>query len=151
MNRKFLISIFFLLFTQILCADPLLKSLEGQTIPFSSLKGKWVLINFWASWCQPCLAEIPELNKFYLAHKHDKKVAVFAINYEDLPTYKQQLLIEQLGIKYPSLYQKSIENLNLGDISGVPVTLVFNPKGVLIKALYGPQSEKSLNRVLASN
>src|SRR5690242_1325177 len=136
MKIKFLISVFFLFFTQILCAEPLLKSLEGQTIPFSSLKGKWVLINFWASSCQPCLEEIPELNKFYLAHKNDKNVAVFAINYEDLPTYKQQLLIERLGIKYPSLYQNSIEKLNLGDISGVPVTFVFNPKGVFIKALY---------------
>ena len=43
----------------------ILKDVTGHSIPFDSLKGKWVVINYWASWCQPCVNEIKDLNRFY--------------------------------------------------------------------------------------
>lgn len=129
-------------------AQPVLKTIQGQAIPFSSLKGQWVFINYWASWCQPCLEEIPELNQFYQAHKKDKQVQLFAVNYDGLPVAAQKQLINQLGISYPSLSNNPARFLKLGDITGVPVTFVFNPKGELSQTLYGPQSADFLQQLI---
>ena len=50
-------------------SETVLHNLQGEDIAFSSLKGKWVFINYWASWCQPCIDEIAELNRFYEKNK----------------------------------------------------------------------------------
>lgn len=128
-------------------ADVLLKQIEGQSIPFSTLKGQWVLINYWARWCQTCLDEIPEFNRFYQSHQHDK-VSLFAVNYDALPLFKQKNLIHRFNITYPNLIEDPAKELNLGDIAGVPVTFIFNPKGELVKKLYGGQSLASLNEAI---
>ncbi|MBA2710921.1 MAG: TlpA family protein disulfide reductase [Tatlockia sp.] len=122
----------------------LLKDIGGQTIPFSSLKGKWVLINYWASWCQPCLDEISELNYFY--EKNKDKVALFAVNFDLLPLPSQIALIRKYKISYPSLQSDPAKALDLGDIRGVPATFVFNQNGKLQTTLYGGQSVASLKR-----
>lgn len=130
-------------------ADTLLEDINGSTIPFSTLKGKWVFINYWASWCSPCVDEIAELNQFYDEHKSGN-LAVFAVNYDTLPLYKQQRLTRKFDIHYPSLKLQSVNQLHLGDISVVPITFVFNPEGKLTTALYGGQTLESLNDVMAS-
>jgi len=124
-----------------------LQQINGQDIPLSTLSGKWVLINYWASWCKSCLEEIPEFNRFYDTIKH-QQVALFAVNYDALPVDKQQQLIKQLDIHYPSLKEDPAKALELGDIRGVPVTYVFNPQGVLAATLYGGQTAKTLKRTM---
>ncbi|OJY38418.1 MAG: thiol-disulfide oxidoreductase [Legionella sp. 40-6] len=124
-------------------ADVMLKGLDGRTVSFASLKGKWVLINYWASWCKNCVAEIPELNRFYQKHAQDP-VALFAVNYDALPIEAQNDLIMRFNIKYPSLKTDPAFALGLGDIVGVPVTFVFNPAGELVNTLYGEQNLRSL-------
>ena len=131
-------------------AETVLHGLHGEKTPFSSLAGKWVFINYWASWCGPCVDEIPQLNRFYEQNK-DKNFAMFAVNYDALPVAQQELLIDQLNIHYPALKQDPAKPLNLGDINGVPVTFVFNPQGILVDTLYGGQTVRSLNKVLAAN
>ncbi len=122
-----------------------LIDLSGNHISLSSLKGRWVLINYWASWCHPCIEEIPELNHFYQQFKnHDIKV--FGVNYDGLSVQEQKELIKELGIQYPNLRGDPAKTLSLGDIRGVPVTFIINPQGHLHKTLYGPQSVASLKR-----
>ncbi|KTC91503.1 TlpA family protein disulfide reductase [Fluoribacter dumoffii] len=125
-------------------ADVLLKDTLGNTIPFSSLKGKWVLINYWAGWCKTCIDEIPELNRFYEKHEKDP-VVLFAVNYDGLPLHKQKKLIQKFNIRYPSLATDPAFALGLGDIIGVPVTFVINPQGELANTLYGGQDLKTLD------
>lgn len=136
-----------LLVVTTLHANVTLHDINGQNIPFSTLKGKWVFINYWASWCQPCLDEIPELNRFYETHKHTN-VALFAVNYDALPAEMQQQLVKELHIHYPTLKEDPAMALNLGDIRGVPATFVFNPQGELSTVLYGTQTLKSLSRAI---
>ncbi len=131
-------------------AEALLKDTFGHNIPFSSLKGKWVFINYWASWCETCVDEIPEFNRFYTNHKNEA-VALYAVNYDALPLPEQKLLIKKFNINYPNLLKDPAQDLQLGDITGVPVTFVFNPKGQLIKKLYGGQTAKTLEKVIAEN
>ena len=129
-------------------ADVLLKDIQGQNISFSSLKGKWVLINYWAGWCKTCVAEIPEFNRFYRKHQRDQ-VALFAVNYDALPSQEQSHLIQKLNIQYPSLRSDPAFALGLGDIVGVPVTFVFNPQGELVNTLYGGQDVSSLETAIS--
>ncbi|HAZ7574315.1 TlpA family protein disulfide reductase [Legionella sp. PATHC032] len=128
-------------------AEALLKDNFGHNIPFSSLKGKWVFINYWASWCETCVDEIPEFNRFYKNHKKDA-VALYAVNYDALPLPEQKLLIKKFNINYPNLLKDPAQDLQLGDITGVPVTFVFNPKGQLIKKLYGGQTAETLEKII---
>lgn len=127
-------------------AEPILYSFQGKKIPFSSLKGKWIFINYWASWCQPCLDEIQHLNQFY--QKNNEHMALFAVNFDHLSPEAQQVLIKQLHIQYPSLSQDPGSTLGLGDIRGVPATFVFTPNGKWVDTLYGGQTMASLSESL---
>lgn len=129
-----------------ICSKVVLKDISGQKISFDSLKGKWVLINYWASWCQPCLEEIVELNRFY--NKNKNNVALFAVNFDLLPLSNQIALIKKYKINYPSLQHDPAKALHLGEIRGVPATFVFNPQGNLSTTLYGGQTEKSLKNAI---
>ena len=142
---KSLTLIFCLIFSTFSYSFPIvLSDLEGKNIPFDNLKGKWVIINYWASWCSSCLEEISELNQFYKNNK--SKVALFAVNYDNLSRARQSALIRKYKINYPSLKGNPAGLLNLGDIRGVPATFVFNPQGQLSATLYGPQTSKSLTK-----
>lgn len=142
-------SFLLVLMSSITHAGPVLTNIQGDHIPFSSLKGKWVFINYWASWCNTCLNEIPEFNKFYQAHKDSKQVALYAVNYDVLPAKDQLELIQKYNISYPSLLKDPAQTLKLGDITGVPVTFIFNPEGKHVKTLYGGQSAKTLGLAMS--
>ena len=148
--RRIFLSIICLFFASCINASAVLQDMRGQKISFSDLQGKWVLINYWASWCQPCIDEIAELNQFYEINKKNS-VALFAVNYDALPVDMQQQLIEQFNIRYPSLQRDPGRDLQLGQIRGVPVTFVFNPEGELSDTLYGGQTAESLKEAVAVN
>jgi thiol-disulfide isomerase/thioredoxin len=128
-------------------AEAMLYPMQGKPFPFSSLHGKWVLINYWASWCEPCLEEIPELNRFYQQQKH-KNTVLFAVNFDMVTREEQKTLHREFHLSYPGLVDDPAEVLKLGDIRGVPVTFVFNPEGVLTETLYGGQTVSSLNGIV---
>lgn len=129
----------FYFFSTMNWADTRLETLNNTSISWESLKGKWVFINIWASWCAPCVEEISELNRFYAKNKN-KGVAVFAVNYDGVPRYKQQRLVQKFSIHYPSLTLNALASLHLGELSVVPVTYVFGPDGKMTTALYGGQT-----------
>lgn len=121
--------------------------MNGHSFSFSELAGKWVFINYWATWCQFCLDEIPEFNQFYESHKNHN-IQVYAVNYDALPVADQKSLIKQFDIRYPSLRYDPARALQLGDIRGLPVTYVFDPQGKLNTTLYGRQTYQRLNQLL---
>lgn len=128
-------------------AGVVLTDIQGKKIAMNDLKGKWVMINYWASWCQPCVDEIQEFNRFYRIEKD--RVALFAVNYEGLSVAEQRTLIKQHRIRYPSLQKDPRHALDLGDIRGVPVTFVFNPRGEFLTALYGSQTLDTLREIIS--
>ena len=145
--NKYFFSLLLLFISTISQAEVVFHDSLGQTKTLSSLAGKWVFINYWAVWCDTCLAEIPELNRFYEKHKNDN-VVLYGINYDALPAGEQRRIIKKLHIKYPNLLNDPAGALRLGDITGVPVTFVFNTKGRLVKKLYGGQRVKNLEAVM---
>lgn len=129
--------------------DIVLHDTHGNTTSFAALKGHWVLINYWAGWCQTCVDEIPELNRFYAEHQNDP-IDLYAVQFDELPLDAQNALIQKHHIKYPSLIKNPAQDLSLGDITGVPVTFIFNPKGQLVQTLFGGQTAASLNKALSA-
>jgi thiol-disulfide isomerase/thioredoxin len=154
MSQYYFMRIFFLFYFVLFCftstvyaQPPMLQNIDGHEITLKSLKGKWVYINYWASWCAPCLHEIPEINHFYQQYKN-KNIMVFGVNYDGLPLEQQRELIQKYQLSYPSLGIDPADALKLGDIKGVPVTFIFNPEGKLFDIKYGEQTIKSLSAYL---
>lgn len=148
LQRLCVIGFLSVLFTTTTQANVVLQSIDGQHFSRTTLSGKWVFINYWASWCEPCLEEIPEFNRFYEHYKPSGNVMIFGVNYDFLPLRDQKALIKQFDIRYPSLKNDPAASLRLGDVRGVPVTFVINPKGKLVHTLYGGQTARSLAQIM---
>ena len=104
-------------------------------------EGRWVVINYWAEWCKPCIKEIPELNA--LDRKY-KQVAVLGVNYDGKTGEQLQTQITALKIDFPTLLQEPSEVLGVQLPSVLPTTLILNPDGQLVATLVGPQTLESL-------
>lgn len=138
-----------LFFTPLVASSQtLIYPMQGKPVSFESLRGQWVIINYWASWCEPCRQEIPEFNRFF-HHQKGKPIQLFAVNYDHVPLSEQKDLIRMMKIQYTSLKKDPAQSLGLGEIPGLPATFVFSPDGQLVKALFGKQSEQSLLSVIS--
>ncbi len=128
-------------------APIVLDTLTQEHIAFASLRGHWVFINYWASWCDSCRAELATFNQ--LAHDHPHTVRVFSVNIDALSRNKKQKQAQQFHILYPSLSSSTTKRLHLPPITVVPTTVVFNPQGTLAATLYGEQPRVALEKFLS--
>lgn len=106
-----------------------------------SLRGQWVVINYWAKWCKPCVEEIPELNE--LDRKHDN-ITVLGVNYDGATGEELATQLRDLKVAFPTLDQDPAELLGQPRPSVLPTTLIINPEGELVHSLVGPQTLESL-------
>lgn len=104
-----------------------LKTLSGETVSLTDYRGQVVLVNFWASWCPPCVAELPTLHQFYLSHKSDGFV-VLAVNAEENePTIRQ--FVEQNGYTFPVLVDSAATAANAYDVRAIPASFIVDQNG----------------------
>lgn len=115
------------------------KSLDGQTIDKASLKGKPVVLNFWASWCTPCMAEIPELKE--LAESSKVKVVGIALDETGFETVKPFVDAHQINYTVGVGTQDLFQQFNG---VGIPYTLVLDPSQQIVKIYRGPTDRASL-------
>lgn len=114
-------------------------SLEGKTINKDSLKGEVVVLNFWASWCTPCMAEIPELIE--LAANSKAKVVGIALDESGLETVKPFAEAHQINYTVAVGSQDLFQQFNG---VGIPYTLVLDPSQRIVKIYRGPTDRESL-------
>ncbi len=132
-------------------ADPVdfeLKDLRGVPHKLSDYRGKWVLVNYWATWCPPCLEELPELVIFHETHK-DTDAVVIGVNFEDVGTEKLAKFIGDYSISYLVLRSKPGPASALGPIPGLPTSYLVNPKGEVVAQKVGPVNGKSIEKFIA--
>ena len=116
----------------------------GKTPGEASLadaRGHWVVVNYWAEWCKPCIKEIPELNQ--LAREHNE-IRVFGVNYDGEAGDQLRAQVEKLGIEFPLLKVDPAAALGISRPAVLPTTLILNPGGELAATLVGPQTLESL-------
>ena len=120
-----------------------LPDLKGEQHKLSEFRGKWVLVNYWATWCPPCLDEIPELVEFHEAHK-DKNAVVIGVNFEEIGMEKLKSFVDDYFMSYPILQMKPGPTSDLGFIEGLPTSFLVSPKGELLAKQTGPVSAKMI-------
>lgn len=113
------------------------------TSALDKLSGRWVVINYWAIWCKPCIKEIPELNQ--LARQYPE-LAVVGVNYDGLNGAELDQQLQQLDIHFPMLDTDPAAELGLARPVVLPTTLILNPEGQVDQVLVGPQTLQSLAR-----
>jgi thiol-disulfide isomerase/thioredoxin len=107
--------------------DFALTDLEGETIYLSDYQGKYVLLNAWATWCPPCRAEMPDLNKFHQTHQ-DKGFEILAINAGETRDMAAQFA-DSLGLGFKVVLDSDGTVLNGLGITGFPTSILIDPEG----------------------
>lgn len=116
-----------------------LTELSGdENFKSESLQGKVVLINFWATWCGPCVAEYPDLMKLHAAFK-DRGFSVIGLSM-DQSKGSVKTFMQKAGAVYPMLMATSAVSRDFHAGSGLPMSFLVNREGRIVKKYYGPRS-----------
>ena len=124
------------------------KDLNNNNVSLSQYKNKWLLVNFWATWCAPCRDEIPELNDLA---KNNNKVTLVGIAIDEIEAVK--IFLSKTPIHYDSYISNDMNGLeiskSLGNEKGIlPFTVLITPSGKIQEAFYGRLDVSSLNKYL---
>jgi len=119
---------------------------HGQTVDIAAWQNKWVIINYWATWCEPCAKEIPQLNLFY--QHHQQQIVMWGVNLENLNAADLSAAIKFMHIRFPVLQTNPAKILGLPPIQVIPTTFIINPQGKIVKQLFGPQSAAGLEEII---
>lgn len=126
--------------------DFTLETLDGSELRLEDLKGKGVLINFWATTCTYCLSEMPAIEKQYQKYK-DQGIEVVGINIrENFATVSGY--VRRLNVSFPILMDKSGEVTNLYQIGPLPHSIFLSPDGTVKSIYIGEMSEQVIEKQL---
>lgn len=126
-----------------------LSDLSGKMVSLQDLRGKVVLLNFWATWCGPCKREIPSLERLY-QKRRDKGFVILAVNTERTSASTVSSFTEKYGMSFPILLNPQADVANNYWIRAIPTSFLLDKKGVIRwKIVGGREWDDSgvLNRV----
>lgn len=114
-----------------------LTDLQGKVFTAADYRGKWLVLNYWATWCAPCRKEIPELVKF---QEENPQVQILGIAYEDTEVEKLQAFVEEFKPNYPILTIDMFDTPKFAaeEVVGLPTTVIYTPEGLRHKKHVGP-------------
>ena len=119
----------------------------GKTHSLGKYQGKWVLVNFWATWCPPCLAEIPEFSELYQSRKNkDLMVLGIAVDYDDPKLVFE--FAEKQKMSYPLILGDDDVTSQFGKINVLPTTFLYDPKGKQVLHRIGPLTRAEVEKLI---
>ena len=135
----------FCLLILISCQRNDIEIFNGSDTSLNKLNGNWIVINYWADWCAPCIKEIPELNEFA---EENKELLVFTFNFDQLDEDDLKPVANRFNIRVPSLITHPRDIWGIQTPPAVPATFFINPNGELVLSLFRPQTKDELNKIL---
>mgnify|MGYP001826342855 FL=1 len=127
--------------------DFTLENLDGKPVSLSDFRGKWVIVNYWATWCPPCLDEIPDLVQLYESNRDT--LVVLGVSFEEVNTEYLREFVDSHFMTYPIVRSEPIPVTPLGPVLGLPTTYIVSPEGEPIARQEGPVSREAIEAYLA--
>ncbi|HSD16907.1 MAG TPA: TlpA disulfide reductase family protein [Thermomonas sp.] len=124
------------------------KTLDGKTFDLAAQRGTWTIVNFWATWCGPCLKEMPELSALDAMREH---IAVVGLAYEDTTEAAMRAFLAEHPVSYPiAMVDVYDPPADFDTPRGLPFTYLIGPDGAVVKKYTGPVSARMLEEDIAA-
>lgn len=124
-------------------------TLDGGRFDLSSLRGRWVVLNFFASWCPPCQQEEPEMVAFAFHHRQPGSAALVSVVYDDSSSSARSFMASN-GATWPAVLDPNGQIAVDYGVRGPPETFLISPAGTVMVHLDGPVTEAQLDKWLAA-
>ncbi|HPF73700.1 MAG TPA: TlpA disulfide reductase family protein [Xanthomonadaceae bacterium] len=122
------------------------KTVNGEDWRLSDLRGQWVIVNFWATWCSPCLAEMPDIDEF---DQSRDDVSVIGLAFEEIEQTDLKAFIEKHPVKYPIAWVDTWDPpADFAEPRGLPTTYLIDPEGRVARQFLGPVTGKALGQAI---
>ena len=126
-----------------------LKDTAGIQHQLANYKGKWVLVNYWATWCPPCLEEVPELVNLY-DHRKKKDLMVFGVVFDYKSVKDVAEYVDDMLMSYPIVLGDDAVSAQIGSPEVLPTTFIYNPKGELVKIKRGLITKQYIEKIIGA-
>lgn len=131
-------------------AQPVLKvtTLDGKPYDLAAERGHWVIVNFWATWCVPCIKEMPDISRFVSTHRN---VSAIGLAYDDSEPADIRAFLRKHPVHYP-VAQITLDKplKDFDEPRGLPTTYLVAPDGTVSKRFIGPISDTLLSAAIAA-
>ena len=124
-----------------------LTDTNGKTHTLDGYKGKWVLVNFWATWCPPCQEEIPDLIALHGEKKNNLVVIGIAMDYRNAKQVTD--FADGLLVDYPIVLGNAQVASQIGPVQGLPTTYLYNPDGKMVAQQVGAITRESVESFIS--
>lgn len=129
--------------------DYALPDLDGRLQALAQYRGKWVIVNYWATWCGTCRKELPDLAALHRDHR-DGDIVVVGINFEDIDNQALQDFVAAQAIPYRVLRSKPVRSTPLGPVPALPTTYIIDPSGKPVAGEVGLVTRQDLEDYIAA-
>lgn len=125
-----------------------LQTLKGETVRLSDYEGKKVILNFWATWCPPCKAEMPHMQKFYEHHSDEVEVIAINLTSRDNGVDEVKSFVESYGLTFTIPLDEDGVYGKLYEVTTIPTSYVINTKGEIVQKVVGPMDERMMKKII---
>ena len=124
-----------------------MTAVDGTAYDLAAHRGKWVVVNFWATWCAPCIKEMPELSAL---HAMRENIEVVGLAYEDIEPADMQAFLAKRPVAYPIIILDPYSPpQDFATPRGLPMTYLIDPTGTVARQFLGPVTAKDIEAAIA--
>ena len=133
--------------TEARAVDYELPDTDGQVQSLDQYEGKWLIVNYWATWCGTCMEELPELIDFHT--NNDVDAVVVGINFEEIEAKVLKEFVNTKPIPYAVLSSVPVRKTPLGPVPALPTTYIIDPEGNVVAGEIGIVTRENLEDYIA--